>query len=381
MNPKNCPPTRGQKKLSWLAPGIVERRRDERPDADLDERKVVRVGVRPHRLADHEELPLVQPRIGRRDLLHLPLGHLHEGRLVPERVEVAGVDDPDVLIPAHRRDLVPGKDRRHADLRVRLRRPRTVQVEPRSERRQPQVPRRHRHRRDPRVAGAHPGLGGLPHEHVPVGRVEGHPERDVVVAEVLRRVVPVLGGDLAVAGPDRPDDPALVVPLVDARRPVGVLFRRAEPAVPELDVVGLVVGADRIGRVRPTPLGARRDDEAEGRLDRRLSVCRPAAQRRARPRPQRPVLEPGRPHRRSAAQWPSSRRRSARARSPRRLAAPRAPRSPPCAFPARRARGAARAPEARGLPRSTCRVRPYPARLSRSAGRRRRGARPALPAG
>ena len=65
-----------------------------------------------------------------------------------EREEVAGVDDPHVLVATQRRDVIPQQDRADLVLRVRKRVPVAVQVEPGAERGEPQALDVDRLRRD-----------------------------------------------------------------------------------------------------------------------------------------------------------------------------------------------------------------------------------------
>lgn len=237
--------------------GLVQGRCDRRTDLHPPEGEVVRVGIGAHALTDHQELALVEPRDGGRPGLHAPFGHLDQRRLVAERVQIAGVDHAHVLVAAQRGFVVPGQDRLHTGRAVRTYVPLAVQVEPRSEPRQPQGVRGYRLRADHRRRSGgrvpeQPGLGALTDQHVAVRTVERHAERIVRgVPRQVRLLLPVVGHPVPVPCPHGADDPAPEVVLVGHDGSVGPRCADGQSAVPEFDVVGRIEGCDGAEGVGP----------------------------------------------------------------------------------------------------------------------------------
>jgi hypothetical protein len=149
--------------------GVRQVGRHGRPQPHLQERQVALLeGTR--RLADDEELALVEPRLRRLRVLavvlDLAFGDLHQRGTVAEGEQVPGVDHPHERVATHGRDVVPRLDRRLTRCAVRVVDPAAVQVEPRAEGRQVQPLD---------VDGTGHGqrrLGRLPDEDAPVPRVE-----------------------------------------------------------------------------------------------------------------------------------------------------------------------------------------------------------------
>ena len=281
------PPTNGKKKRVLVGARIGRQRRgDERSEANLLEREVA-LGVAPHRLADDEELALVQTGDRRRRVLHLALGQLDERGAVAERDRGSPGTRPGRTgrAPSGRRDPTSGSTAAPTSEYGSV---------TQSPCRSSQAPSADSH-----SALDVDGLRGdrlaafLPSHVSALWRTSMC--RSAPSSDMRNGRSSCCGGPgalpvreaLAVASPHGADDrAALALALVDAAA-IGLVGLRphTEPGVPQLDAVRSPLGGDRFLRVRPSASVAGRDHESVRRLDRRLQRLRVTAELRAGPDP------------------------------------------------------------------------------------------------
>ncbi len=222
------------------------------------------------RLADHHIHPLAQERrlIGSPSL-PFPLGDLDQRRPVPEREQVAAVDDFHELVAGHCGTVPPllqrqqflSVRREHAEL------PAPAHVHPGAQRGQHEAVGAD----DAVLAVRQQEIGGERDQFVPVSGVEGHAERVAGVAVRIVRWLLRRGVTRVIRRPDGAHGAVVVLDLVH-----GTLTGRdlagpphAQPGMPQLGDAGGLVG-DLADGVRPGAEAVRREDQAPGRLEGRL---------------------------------------------------------------------------------------------------------------
>ena len=162
---------------------------------------------------------------------------------------------------------------------IRLCVPRSVQVEPGAEARQPQISGGDGDWLDT-FSIAWNRLARLLDEQVTVRAVERHAEGRIDGSRQVSFGVPPIVfvlDPIAVARPDRPNDSPAAVLLVGETRAVRANAASAKPAVPELDVIRPTLRGHRIDGMRPACFLAGGDEQAERRLDRRFVHFRACA--------------------------------------------------------------------------------------------------------
>ena len=236
---------------------IPEVGRYRRLDRDLAERHPP-VVIGPDGLSELDELSLEEIGVRSGGVRDLPLGHLVEGAAMARRKEAAGRDETDVLIPPHRRFVIPGLTNLEVESGVRLGiGPAPTQIQEGAERRKIEPFDGHRHRR------GDGGIRGLPHEDHALARRHRHPERGVAVRDVHGGI-----DALPDARPYGADGPLWVARLRDCHRPiVRIHLTHAEAGVPELHTRRVPRRGGRIDSVHEPTLGTGRDDETEGSFD------------------------------------------------------------------------------------------------------------------